>query len=138
MDSEWHATAIKRQRINELISEIASIISHAELSYNNLNSVFKLHKESGCQKDCFDGFPHPQTFVLLVVDLNSILQELGVQVAAGSPHSLKIQQLILARTHLKIETAENLFAQALACIQKFCSQPKKCGAKKTIYRYFNN
>jgi len=138
MDSEWQATTIKRQRINEIISEIGSIIKHANLCYSNLNSVFSLHKESGCQKDCLDSFPLLQTFATLAVDLNLTLQELGVQVAIGSPHCVHLQQRILARAYVRIERANCLFDQTLACIEKFCSQPKKCTAKKTIYRYFNN
>lgn len=138
MDSEWQASAIKRQRINNIISEIGSIIDHANLSYSNLSTVLSLHNESGCQKDCLDSFPLLQTYVTLAVELNLTLQELGVQVALGSPHCVHLQQRILARAYVRIERANCLFEQTLACINKFCSQPKKCEAKKRIYRYFHN
>lgn len=141
MDSDFDAVQTKRHTVNQLITEVSSIVIHANLSYANLTAVIRLHKESGCPKDCFDSLPALKDFVQLVVDLNAILQELGNQVATA-PHSTYEgcfhMRILLGRAHSKIEEAEQLFAETLTSIKKFTAQPKKCLSKRSIYRYFNN
>lgn len=136
MDIEFDVIQTQRHNVQVIISEISSIFNHANISFENINSVHRLHKESGCTKDCFDNLPAPHNYVRLIVELNSILQELGNQLAAQNKGSAYIRNL-LQRAYFKIEEAQLLFSRTLLVIKDFCNQPRKCRSKKTIYRYLN-
>lgn len=138
MDPDLEVIRRKRISFSQVAIEITSVIEHAKVSRNNLLQVLKTHKDSGCNKDCLDILPRPQTLINIELELFSLTAELNAQVATATTGTFGpgYARNLLAKAYNKIEEAEKLFSELLAAISHYAHCPKKCLARKKLYQLF--
>jgi len=136
MDSELEVEK-RRRDLNSIISEINSVINHAEDSYQQLRRLNKIHKDSLCYKDCFDSFPHPQIVLNAKLELDYLVQEFTARSATETLPARRWQAL-LSRAYCKLDEAHELFEKLHKTCFEYTKRPKtrKCKARPSIVKEF--
>jgi len=127
----------QRKNLNLVIAEITSVIKHAEDSYQQLQRLIKVHKDSPCIRDCFDCFPNPPICLNAKLELVYLVQEFTARSATGTIPPGRLPDL-LSKASTKLEEAHELFESLHNLCLEYMkrSRTRRCKARPAIVKEF--
>jgi len=130
LSCDWSLVISERQKCQKLYSELSNIVFHLKKSVSNIFELRDLHQ--GCNRLCFVDMPQTEKLLILAAEIESLIDALQNQIAAGLLFKLRPTQ---AASVNKVDEAHKYF-DLIVLVYKTYQRRSLCSQKRVVMRRF--